>query len=1506
MKLCLCCILALVYSQLLSAEEKPLAVFVIGTNHYNFGTTMPEVAKQLQSLGFRTAVVSAPENPERNKNGIPGLEVLKRADVAIFCVRFLTIPDDQLKIVNEYVAAGKPVVGIRTSTHAFAYPANDSRSVWNEGFGKDVLGAKYLTHLEGTTRIEMAAGAEQHPILAGVGAVNWSDPGTLYIVEPAQDLRPLLTGIAKSNRTGTVTNDFGTFTLQETMKQAVAWTWTNKYGGRAFATTLGHPESFANTNFVRFLVNGIHWAAGRAIPPPATPIAPIVASEEKSVKVAAKSQSDVSVVQISENSAELSKFGIYGKSEPFPKPTEPLETSLPLKLNPGDRIAFIGNTLFEREQAYGFIETLIQQRFPNHHLAFRNLSWSADTIDLQPRPQNFATTEQHLTRERADVILAAFGFNESFAGESGIPAFREKLAQYVDGLKTKAFNGRNAARIVLVSPIANENVPGVPAADFNNDRIAVYVEAMRAVAAEKHIGFADVFTPMKKAISAADAPLTFNGVHLEQTGYLVFAKALFSELFGEAAPPVNSALQSAVQDKDKQFFRRFRPLNTFYYTGERSTTFGYLDFLPAMRSFDIMVANRDERIWALAAGEISSSPVNDSNVPAMPKPSMNKAVNSWKSAAEEQKCFKLDPRFEVNLFAGEEQFPELANPIQMRWDSRGRLWVSCSTTYPHSYPGCEPNDRIIVLEDTNGDGKADKLTVFADHLSLPLSFEFGDGGVYVSEQPNLTFLKDTDGDGKADLRRTVLSGFGTEDSHHALHDFTWTPDGALLFRESIFHHSQIETPYGPVRMQNSGWFRFEPHTHRLIAFGSYPSTNPWGVAFDRWGQHVASHPIYAEAFHALNPPYPEQHAAPTGLNGYSGTCGHVFVDVPTFPREMQGNVLKNRYKPTNRVEIHRWNEQAFGYDESYVGDLLFSTDLCFIPVDIKFGPRGDLYICDWYNPVKGHAQYALRDERRDHKSGRIWRITQKQSGLAVPRDVAGASTSDLLNLLKCTESYYRDHARRELGERDPAEVKSDLDKWISLLDHNDPDFRHHQLEALWVDQSINSPNALLLRELLSCEDPHARAAAAQQLPHFNSPDCISLLRSAANDSSAIVRMHAAIAASYIGTKEALDAALDIAKYPQEKHLAYAFRCALQSESLRRLWEGKPEYANIRTLLETKSSDDEFTERKISQSDKIFDSQKNLTQFRIECVPDQMRFSQTRIIVNSGQPVKLTFVNPDANDHNLVIVKPDALDEVGMAANAMASDPKNANSDFIPEDKKHLIIQHSPMIGPNRAKKMQVLRFKAPEPGIYPYVCTFPGHWVAMTGEMLVVDGSHDVNALLAARKAAEFVKEWKLEDFRDEFQRTTSRDLMRGMKVFVSAKCITCHTVDKHGAKIGPDLTKVSEKYKGVKLLQQVLEPSAEIHESFRTLQIRTKDGQTFVGTFVSEDERTIKLRTNLLESEKITQIQKTDVEKRVFIKASSMPEGLLNYSSKEEILDLIFFLESGGCHAKAELKREQ
>lgn len=1205
--------------------------------------------------------------------------------------------------------------------------------------------------------------------------------------------------------------------------------------------------------------------------------------------------------------SDYSKFGIYARTAPRADNVPPVATKLPLHLQPGDRIALVGNTLLERMQFFGDLEALLHQRYPEHRLVVRNLAWSADTPDLQPRPENFADLEQHLTHEKIDVIFAAFGFNESFAGPDGVDSFKQSLADFVASVKRRAFNGQAAPRVVLISPIANENVPGVDAADLNNDRIKVYADAIRSVAAQQQVGFVDVYTDTKAAMDSGQTELTINGCHLTEAGYELFARTLFTGLFGEAAPAskTSEALKAEIVDKNRQYFRRYRPLNTFYYTGGRNKSYGYLDFLPAMQNFDIMTDNRDRRIWALAQGKSVSAKVDDSNLPPLPATNQSRGANRWMTADQELAEFKIDPRFEVTLFAGEEQFPDIAAPIQMRWDSQGRLWVSTSTTYPHVYPGNEPADKLVILEDTDGDGRADKSSVFADDLHIPLSFEFGDGGVYVSEMPHLTFIKDTDGDGRADLRRRVLSGFGTEDSHHALHDFAWTPDGDLIFRESIFHHSQVETPYGPVRQQNSGWFRFQPRDHRLISFGTYHSTNPWGVTFDDWGQHVASHPVFASAFHALDPPYPQQHPRPAELQAYSGVCGQEFVDFKTFPDELQGHFIKVRYKPTNRVEIHRWIEHEFGYDEQYVGDLIFSSNLSFIPVDIRYGPRGALYVCDWYNPIKGHAQYSLRDERRDRHSGRIWRITAKGHALQDPPQIADAPVADLLDILKRPEYRYRYWAKRELRERDSGEVKRLLDDWVAALDPRDPRFRHHQVEAVWAYRNVGEVNAELLREVLVCNDHHARAAAVRQLRYWHPylPDALTRLNAAANDPNGLVRMEAAIAASYIGTKAALDAMLDVTKHPAQKHLAYAITCALGSHSLRRHWANDPSY-NIEQLLRKAKRQAVIKEPAPNAQQAEFDRQSDLKKLAISCVPEKMLFTRTKFEARPGQPIKIVFTNPDATDHNLVFVKPGSLAEVGMAANDMARDPRNANSDFIPESKKHLIVHAANMIGPTRASRVHVLRFLAPaEPGIYPYVCTFPGHWVIMNGIMVVASDAEEAERLLAAREP-EIVNQWSLADFANdlEIDPKDERAVMRGMQAFVKARCNQCHAVAGHGLNLGPDLTDVGKRFTGRKLLQQVLEPSAEINKKYQTLQFLLNNGKIISGVVTETSAGEYHIITNLLNPRDVTVIRNDEIDETIVSSVSSMPAGLVNVLTQAEILDLVTFLQAGGFHLPAHL----
>ncbi len=1001
---------------------------------------------------------------------------------------------------------------------------------------------------------------------------------------------------------------------------------------------------------------------------------------------------------------------------------------IPLELKPDTRIALIGNSLFDRMRDDGQFEALLHQRFAKEKLVIRNLSWSADEVALRPRPDGFGDLNQHLAEHQADVILAAFGFNESFKGEKGLAEFGTLLKAFLIELKAHRYNGTSEPKIVLVSPTAAEKPH-----EHLNAQIEMYSNAMAKVAKAEGVAFADVrstgFQPVNERVE--NSFYTTNGVHLNTAGYAAFAERLYNQLTQETPPKLNEAVRAAVVEKEDKFFQYHRPLNYYYIKGGRMEPYGVVNFPGELKKLLQMTEARDQLIWATAStdfadgtdsekaaaeakiqSEKSVKSVDDSLLPVI---TGDRPINEWVSPADELKAFKIDPRFEVSLFASEEDFPELfVKPIAIRFDAKGHLWVSTSTTYPQIMPGEAPQDRILILEDTNGDHRADKCSAWADKLAIPLSFEFGNGGVFVSDQPHLTFLKDTDGDGKADHREKLLTGFGTEDSHHALHDFVWSPEGDLIFLESIFHHSQVETPYGPVRARESSFFRYTPATGRLLAFGSYMSTNPWGITFDDWGFHVGSHPVFASAVHALNAPYPDIHI-PAGsyFPAYSGTCGQEFLTSSHWPQELRDkkHFMRVRYKPTNEVELHEWVEHDSHFEEKKVGIVFQSTNLSFIPVDIQQGPDGAMYIADWYNPVKGHAQYSLRDTRRDKKSGRIWRITAKDQKLEEAPKIAGASIPELLELLK--SENYRTRYRAKQVVRESSRGK--LPQTAATP--------QAKLELLWLHQAMNIPNPGLVRELLTAPDHHLRAVAARAFRdnHIWGGSPREDSRTTTNDPSGLVRLEAAIAASYIGTPEALEAALDLLKHPMDSYLTYALRTSLDSHTLQPLWKGNTAFMQKHPELTKFLQDSEPTKpaqmakKKKPEPPNPFDAQPGVQTVTIKTIPERLLFDVREFKTKPGAPVKLVFENPDVTPHNLLIVQPGAADEVGLASNEMAKTPDGLAKGFIPDSPK--ILHKTKMLMQNDS---ETLRFTAPAaPGKYPYICTFPGHWLVMKGEMIV-------------------------------------------------------------------------------------------------------------------------------------------------------------------------------------------
>ncbi len=427
--------------------------------------------------------------------------------------------------------------------------------------------------------------------------------------------------------------------------------------------------------------------------------------------------------------------------------------------------------------------------------------------------------------------------------------------------------------------------------------------------------------------------------------------------------------------------------------------------------------------------------------PALIPHAQDKPPNDPRDPTTAAKLMTVPDGFTVEVVAAE---PDIVNPVAMTIDERGRYWITESLEYPRHEPG-PGRDRVKVLEDTDGDGKADKVTVFLDGLNIPSGIAVGHGGVWIANAPDILFVQDTDGDGKADKQEVIVTGFGRKDTHELPNSLTWGPDGWLYGLNGVFNHSHVK--YFPTNPnfdeKHPGWpltcvlFRIHPRTREFQVFCEGTS-NPWGVAFNDEGDAFVSacvidhlwHLTESGYYHRQGGPYPpftwKIESIVKHKHQKAAYCGIHYFDSDAYPEQYRGKLYMGNIHGgcinVDRVEPNGSTYQGFGEP-----DFLTANDAWFMPVVQKTGPDGSLYVLDWYDRYHCY-QDANRDPAGiDRLKGRLYRVRYRDTPrLSKGFDLGRESDDKLIERLGAKNDFIRDTARRILQERNTESIGTKL------------------------------------------------------------------------------------------------------------------------------------------------------------------------------------------------------------------------------------------------------------------------------------------------------------------------------------------------------------------------------------------------------------------------------------------------------------------------------------------------
>ncbi|MGK0185074.1 MAG: putative heme-binding domain-containing protein [Verrucomicrobiales bacterium] len=754
-----------------------------------------------------------------------------------------------------------------------------------------------------------------------------------------------------------------------------------------------------------------------------------------------------------------------------------------ISLMTGDTVAFVGGTDMVRMQKEGMVEAALTARFKDAAPKFRDLAWEGDTVYFQStigerwRKEAFGNWPEQLNRVGATVVIAQFGKMESLDGPERLGEFVQAYGALLDQF---AQGGR---RVVLLGPARFE---------WNNadaSALPAYTEAIVKLAEERGVPF----------ISSYDFK------NIKRDG-------------------VTGLLVRSVQEKHRLWNEYWRPSNwkcLFGDDGERI----FSNAAAGLPSF------KDE--WStytkwIAAAEKCIREGEEIVRPAAPQ----RTGTPDADIAAELAAFEVADGYEVNLFADESH--GIANPLSVRWNMHGGMMVACSDAYPQIEPGVLPNDHIQALEDTDGDGRADRSYMIVDGLHIPTGMEVGADGIYVGQNTELLHL-----DHHGNRIGVLLSGFGNGDSHQTINSFTWSPGGELWFCQGDGIESRIETPQGVSSLFQAGVFRLRPRELRLdgLLDDSMGPGNPWGIAFDDYGQSFVIDGAGGISY--LTPgsiPVKRRLKLPR-IGKPGGYCGIECLG--------DGEFVLGDYKQ-NQVSRFSVIDDGAGFKVEWQKPLLRSKHRNFRPVDVKSGPDGAIYVVDWYNPITCHQDDFYRHPDRDKTHGRIWRVAPKNLAPAAP-PMASLGLDDLRSdnrwiRMKAKQSILlriglTSWARYPKTQRDIERLRS----WEVPAAAREWQGRD-LLEIVSLLEMLDRPDGKLLERLLNDADFRARAYAARVTGRWGKrlDNAHVLLDLAARDAHPRVRMEAVLACAEILEPRSVLIAATVAESPRDHWIDYAF------------------------------------------------------------------------------------------------------------------------------------------------------------------------------------------------------------------------------------------------------------------------------------------------------------------------------------------------------------------------------